>query len=65
MLDYLAKKLGQPAHYDAAVILDAAFETGFALNRFHPRNLALVWALRRVTLTLSSLMDGKLKEEKA
>ena len=30
MLDYLAEKLSQPAYDDAAVILNAAIETGFA-----------------------------------
>ena len=61
MLDYLAEKLGQPAYEDAAMILDAAIETGFALNRFRPIEFGGNMGTKAVTLALSSLMDGKLK----
>ena len=61
MLDYLAEKLGQPAYEDAAMILDAAIETGFALNRFRPIEFGGNMGTKAVTLALSSLIDGKLK----
>ena len=65
MLDYLAEKLSQPAYDDAAVILNAAIETGFALSRFHPKESSGGMGTKAITLTLSSLVDGKLKEERA
>ena len=61
MLDYLAEKLNQLACKDAAIILDAAIETGFALNRLRPMEIGGDMGTKAVTLTLSSLMDGKLK----
>ena len=61
MLDYLAEKLDQPAYEDAALILDAAIETGFALNRLRPMEFGGDMGTKAITLTLSSLMDGKLK----
>ncbi|MDC0993107.1 isocitrate/isopropylmalate family dehydrogenase [Alphaproteobacteria bacterium] len=61
MLDYLAEKLGQPAYEDAAMILDTAIETGFALNRFRPIEFGGNMGTKAVTLALSSLIDGKLK----
>ena len=61
MLDYLAEKLDQPAYEDAAMILDAAIETGFALNRLRPMEIGGDMGTKAVTLTLSSLMDGKMK----
>ena len=64
MLDYLAEKLSQPAYDDAAVILNEAIETGFALNRFHPKEFGGGMGTKAITLTLSSLVDGKLKEER-
>ena len=61
MLDYLAEKLDQPAYEDAAMILDAAIETGFALNQLRPMEFGGDMGTKAVTLTLSSLMDGKMK----
>jgi 3-isopropylmalate dehydrogenase len=61
MLDYLAEKLDQPAYEDAAMILDTAIETGFALNRLRPIEFNGDMGTKAVTLTLSSLMDGKMK----
>ncbi|HBV78407.1 MAG TPA: 3-isopropylmalate dehydrogenase, partial [Alphaproteobacteria bacterium] len=61
MLDYLAEKLDQPAYWDAAMILDAAIEACFALNRLRPMEFGGDMGTKAVTLALSSLMDGKLK----
>ena len=61
MLDYLAEKLDQPAYEDAAMFLNTAIETGFALNRLRPMEIGDDMGTKVVTLTLSSLMDGKLK----
>jgi len=61
MLDYLAEKLDQSAYEDAAMILDAAIETGFALKRLRPIEFGGDMGTKAITLTLSSLMDGKLK----
>jgi 3-isopropylmalate dehydrogenase len=60
MLDYLAEKLDQPAYEDVAVVLDTAIETGFALNRLRPMEIGGDIGPKAVTLTLSSLIDGKL-----
>jgi 3-isopropylmalate dehydrogenase len=43
------------------MILDAAIETGFALNRLRPMEFGGDMGTKAITLTLSSLMDGKLK----
>ena len=61
MLNYLAEKLGEPAYEDAAMILDATIETGFALNQLRPMEFGGDMGTKEITLTLSSLMDGKLK----
>ena len=61
MLDYLAEKLDQPAYEDAAMILDAAIETGFALNLLRPMEFGGDMGTKAVTLQLSSLMDDKMK----
>ena len=61
MLDYLAEKLDQHAYEDATMILDAAIETGFALNQLRPMEFGGDMGTKAITLTLSSLMDGKLK----
>ena len=58
---FLAKKLVQPAYEDAAVILDAAIGTDFALSRLHPMESGSDMGTKATTLTLSSLMNGKLK----
>ena len=65
MLDYLTEKLNQPAYKDAAVILDAAIENGFALNRLRPMEFGGDMGTKAVTLTLLALMDGKLEYERA
>ena len=46
---------------NAAMILDAAIETGFALNWLRAMEIGGDMGTKAVTLTLSSLMDGKLK----
>ncbi|MDC0458972.1 hypothetical protein OAM32_04200 [Alphaproteobacteria bacterium] len=61
MFDYLAEKADQPAYGDAAMILDAALVTGFALNQLRPMEFGGDMGTEAVTLTLSSLMDGKMK----
>jgi len=43
------------------MILDAAIEAGFALNRLRPMEFGGDMGTKAVTLALSSLMDGKLK----
>ena len=39
MLDYLSEKLNDPAYEDAGMILNAAIETGFTLNKLRPIEL--------------------------
>jgi len=43
------------------MILDAAIETGFALNQLRPMEFGGDMGTKAITLTVSSLMDGKLK----
>ena len=45
----------------AAMALDAAIETGFSLNQLRPMKFGGNMGTKATTLTLSSLMDGKLK----
>ena len=45
----------------AAMALDAAIETGFALNQLRPMEFGGNMDTKAITLTLSSRMDGKLK----
>jgi 3-isopropylmalate dehydrogenase len=59
MLYYLSEKLGQPAYKDAAAILDAAIETGFAMNNLRPIEFGGNMGTKAVTRALSSLIDSK------
>ena len=59
MLDYLSEKLDEPAYEDAAVILNAAIEKGFALNRLRPIEFGGDMGTKAITKEISSLLDGE------
>ena len=59
MLDYLSEKLNKPAYEDAAMILNAAIETGFALNRLRPIELGGNMGTKAITKEISFLLDSK------
>ena len=59
MLDYLSEKLNDPAYEDADMILNAAIETGFALNRLRPIELGGNMGTKAITREISFLLDSK------
>ena len=56
MLDYLSEKLDEPAYEDAAVILNAAIEKGFALNRLRPIESGCNMGTKAITRESLSLL---------
>ena len=59
MLDYLSEKLNQSAYEDAAIILNAAIDTGFALNRLRPMEFGGDMGTKAITKAIASLLDNK------
>ena len=59
MLDYLSEKLNKPAYEDAAMILNAAIDRGFSLNRLRPMEFGGDMGTSAITKAIASLLDSK------
>ena len=56
MLDYLAEKTGAPGYADAALMIEAAVDQGFAANALRPMEFGGDMGTEAVTTTLVSLI---------
>ena len=58
MLDYLSEKTGRPALLDAARLIEAAIEQGFAENRLRPMEFGGDMGTKAVTRDVIDLVGG-------
>lgn len=59
MLDYLAERTGDTKYADAALLIDAAVDQGFADNRLRPMEFGGDMGTKAVTNTVLDVMDGR------
>ncbi len=58
MLDYLGEKLDEPAYGDAAMILEAAIDAGFAAKRLRPIEFGGTMGTTAITKEISNIISS-------